>query len=121
MAIHELSVFGRSWAYAPTLVVQSPATESTGYDKSQRCYQLKNKDGDPGKIEFILEGSQESPIHNPAFYIRNWNADKARVLINGKEIKDTRTGINHSLEGRDLVVFLNLESTSKVNITLSPE
>ncbi|HEC43305.1 MAG TPA: LamG domain-containing protein [Bacteroides sp.] len=121
MDIHELSDFGRSWAYAPALLVQTPATESKGYDRSQRCYQLRNKDGDPGKIEFMLEGSQESPIHNPAFYIKNWNAEKVRVLIDGKEIKNARTGTDHTLEGRDLVVFLNLESRSKLNITFSPE
>jgi len=48
-------------------------------------------------------------------------ADTASVLINGKPAKDARIGINHEIEGTDLVVFLFLEKDKTVTITIMPE
>lgn len=75
---------------------------SNGFDKSERCYQLENKNSKAKKLEFKLAGSAENPICNPAFFIKNWNGDKAAVLVNGKPAKDARIGINHKLDGDDL-------------------
>ena len=67
-----------------------------------------------------MAGSTENPICNPAFFIKNWNGSKAGVLVNGQPVKDARTGINHELEGDNLVVFLFLEKTEPVTITIEP-
>jgi len=69
----------------------------------------------------ILSGSNESPVYNPAFFVKNWNAEIASVLVNGKPAKDARIGINQELEGTDLVVFLFLEKDKPVTITIIPE
>lgn len=69
----------------------------------------------------ILSGSNESPVCNPAFFVKNWNAENASVLINGEPAKDARIGINHEIEGTDLVVFLFLEKDKPVTITIIPE
>ncbi|MGM0532145.1 MAG: hypothetical protein ACQER7_12435 [Bacteroidota bacterium] len=53
--------------------------------------------------------------------VENWNGDHARVLLNGKESHDYRTGINHELEGDDLVLFLFLKSHEPVSITITDE
>jgi hypothetical protein len=120
MSMTDLVSFGRSWAYAPDLVIDGTFLKFFGYDRSQRCYQLESVSGKAAKVEFSLQGSLGSPIINPAIMIRNWNAGTARVLINGKEAKNCRVGINHELEGIDLVLFLFIDETKPVKITVIP-
>jgi hypothetical protein len=93
---------------------------SKGYDRSERCYQLENTGGKAAKAELTLQGSKSSPIINPAIRIKNWNGEKARILVNGKEIQNCRIGINHELEGNDLVFFLFINETRPVTIIVLP-
>ena len=120
MKMEDLVEFGRSWAYAPTMEIATKGYTSLGYDRSERCYQIENSNPKAKKCEITLSGNEESPINNPAFIIRNWNAESAQVLVNGKPAKDVRIGINHELEGSDLVLFLFLERNKSVNITILP-
>ena len=82
---------------------------------------MDNPAGQAETIELSLKGSKSSPIINPAFYIKNWNADNARVLINGKESKDTRIGLKYELDGTDLIVFLFLDRKDEITVTILTE
>jgi hypothetical protein len=113
--------FGRSWAYAPELIPAGPETESKGFDRSRRCYHLLCKEDKPTGLEFTLRSSQDNPVINPAFYIENWNAENARVIVDGKEIKDCEIGVTHKLEGSDLAVFLWWEAGTPIRIRIIPE
>jgi hypothetical protein len=121
MDMKEIIKLGRSWAYAPAMEIRGEGFVSHGFDKSERCYQIQSTTSKPKKLEFKLAGSKENPICNPAFYFKNWNGNKAEVLVNGKPINDARIGINHQLEGDDLVVFLFLEKNEPVTITIVPQ
>ena len=121
MDIDQLVQFGRSWAYAPELSITSSGAMSQGFDRSRRCYQLQNKTEKPNTVEFTVSGSKDSPIINPAFYIKNWNAESAEVSVNGEEWKDSEIGTNHKLEGTDLVIFLWMKSDSKIRVRIVPE
>ncbi|HEC43304.1 MAG TPA: LamG domain-containing protein [Bacteroides sp.] len=121
MDLTELTAFGRSWAYAPEVSVNGSGFHSAGYDGSERCYQIENSEGKAGELKMTLAGSSDTPVHNPAFYIRNWNADGASVLVDGKELQDCKTGIHHKLEGKDLIVFLRMKSNSNVIVSIKPE
>jgi hypothetical protein len=116
-----LTAFGRSWAYAPETKVEGSGYISAGYDRSERCYRFENSGDKPGPLRFKLKGSRDNPVYNPAFYISKWNADGAVVLVDGKEPEDCRTGIHHELDGTDLVIFLKMETTNEVEISLSPQ
>ncbi len=116
----EVITFGRSWAFAAEMSLAGKGLTSKGYDRSQRCYQLENNGTGPGKAEITLPGSKDSPVFNPAIYIKNWNSDSAKVLVNGKEMTDTRVGFNNKLEGKDLVVFVYEYEESPVKITILP-
>jgi hypothetical protein len=73
-------------------------------------------------LEFELAASKDSPVVNPAFVIKNWGDIDAQLKIDGKETKcgkDFRTGLRHSLEGTDLIVWLKIQSTEPVQISLS--
>jgi len=120
MDMKEIIKLGRSWAYAPEIEIKGEGFVLHGFDMSERCYQIESSTSKAKKLEFKLAGSVENPICNPAFFIKNWNGSKAEVLVNGQPAKDARTGINHQLEGDDLVVFLFLEKNEPVTITIKP-
>jgi hypothetical protein len=119
MNMTELVRFGRSWAY-PAELSTGPGFVSKGYDRSQRCYQIENVSGKSNTSEIHLKGSEDSPVLNPAFYIKNWNANGAKVLVNGKDYVNYRAGINRELEGNDLVVFVTINEVVPVDITILP-
>ena len=118
MSMTELVSFGRSWAYPAELSLSGTAFSSQGYDRSQRCYQLVNNKPGSGPLEISLHGSKESPLVNPAIRIKNWNADTAKVLVNGKPSDEVRLGFNHGLEGTDLTLFVLANIAEPLKITV---
>ncbi len=119
MPLRDLIRYGRSWAHAPEMTV-SAGFAPLGYDRSERCYQVENRTGTPETAEIRLAGSEDSPVWNPAIRIKNWNADDARILVDGKAHGRCKTGIHRTLEGTDLVVFVSMLETGPVDITISP-
>ena len=119
MSMKELVTFGRTWAYAPELLLKGNGCISRGYDKTQRCYQLENAKPSAGPIEFTLKGSKGSPVINPAIIVKNWNSAGAKILVNGKENKNCKVGINHQLDGDDLVLYILLNEEAPVTITIN--
>jgi hypothetical protein len=105
MKMNELVRFGRSWAYAPELSV-------AGMDLFQKVTtkkdvtRLKTTIPKPGKVEITLKGSKDSPVINPAIVVKNWNSNGAKILVNGKENRNVKVGINHHLHGDDLVIYI---------------
>ena len=120
MSMSDLVSFGRSWAYAPELTLSGNGFISKGYDKSQRCYQIDNFSQKSAQTKFTIQGSKSSPVINPAIFVKNWNSNSARVLVNGKETTKFRFGINHELEGNDLVLYISIKEVTPVKITVLP-
>lgn len=118
MDMKDVVKLGKSWSFAPEIKVKGSDFESDGYDLSERCYKLVNKNPESKEVEFVLDGSEKNPIVNPAFIIENWNGEDAEVLVDNKRAKDGRIGINHKLEGDNLVVFIFLEKEEPVEITV---
>ncbi len=112
----------KSWISSASLKVGGGDIVSEGYDYKQRAYVLSCK-ADCKDLTFELSGSEDSPIVNPAFVIKNWGQGEAKLKINGKKIKcgkDFRFGHRHTLEGSDLIVWVKKESTKPIRISLSP-
>ena len=120
MTIQDLILFGRAWAYAPELTLEGSGFISDGYDKSQRCYLLENLKPGAGTIEFTLKGSMDSPVINPAIVVKNWKSSTAKVMLNGKSIHEAKAGINHKLEGDELVLFIPVKVMAPVKIAIKP-
>ncbi len=114
----ELQAFGRAWAYAPELSLNSKGIQSNGYDRSERTYQLETIKGKPSKVDFVLKGTKDSPIINPSFYVKNWNGREVEVLIDGKKYSRHTQGIYETIDGKDLIVFLFLEKTDNIHVVL---
>lgn len=121
MSLDEIVQFGRSWAYAPEIEV-TKGFKSKGYDRSERCYQIEGlglkASGLSKSISIKVNGDKDSPINNPAFYIKNWNGDEPKVYVDGKEYPKARIGIKHELEGDDMIVYLPIISTKSIDIKL---
>jgi hypothetical protein len=120
MKMTELVSFGRSWAYAPELITESKGYISKGYDKTQRCYLLEKNLQGAGPIELTLKGSQDSPVINPAIVVKNWNSKRAKVFVNGKFYKESKIGMNSQLHGDDLILFIPLNKTAPVRVSIVP-
>jgi hypothetical protein len=104
----------RSWNYAPELSNISGA-ESKGYEKGQRAYVFTKKSD---AISFRLEGSEESPILNPCFVIKNWGSDsKARIKIYNKNLAaggKIKQGIIRDTDGtKTLIIWIEQKSYDK--------
>jgi len=122
--VASLVPLARSWLYAPELDVHGAGYACKGYDRATRSYGLVNKPpGQPGELTIHMGGSEERPVINPAFVIENWGESGAALTINGKRIQpgpDFRAGHRETLETVDLVVWIRVESTKTVMISLSP-
>jgi hypothetical protein len=111
----------KSWNSAPVVTLSGSGFESQGFDKNQRAYVFKSTDPKAEKLEFMLEAAPESPIHNPAFIVKNWGKRTGTLAIDGKAIplgKDFRLGHNKTLEGTDLVVWVKTSGEKKTSFTL---
>jgi hypothetical protein len=65
-------------------------------------------------------GSKDSPVINPAILVKHWNSNGAKILVNGKEDRNSNVGINHQLDGDDLVLYISLKAESLVRVTILP-
>jgi len=68
-----------------------------------------------------LQASDDSPIFNPALVVKNWNADPARVTVDGRAVPagTVRVGTIRNLDGIDLAVFVQEQTTKPMEITLT--
>ena len=119
MSMNELIQFGRSWAYPAELSLIGSGFASRGYDTSQRCYQIEGNDAKSGSLEIGLQGSKNSPVINPAIRVKHWNSDGAKILVNGVPSDNCRMGISHGLDGTDLVLFVFINATAPVKISVA--
>lgn len=119
MSMDEIQAFGCSWAYAPDLKTFSDKIVSEGYDRSERCYMINNKNAKNNKIQIRLNGSSNTPIINPAFYIKNWDgSEEVSVIINGKKYDRSTSGVYHKIDGNNLIVFLFINKTEPLDIII---
>jgi hypothetical protein len=118
--ITSLVPLARSWNRPPAITNVKGCT-SDGYSKEQRAYQLT---ADTSKLSFTLEASENSPVVNPCFVIKNWHTGttKAGMQIKGRSVpmgKDFRQGIIRDTDGTPtMVIWVKTESTEPLDITI---
>ena len=122
--IDQLLSLAKSWIQPAQMEVLGSGYRNEGYDKYQRAYVLSCRDkGEPSTVAFEVAASQQSPLVNAAFVIKDWGRRAARLNINGKRVKpgrSFRSGHRHKVSGSDLVVWIEKESTQPITISLSP-
>ncbi|HZC42711.1 MAG TPA: LamG domain-containing protein [Acidobacteriaceae bacterium] len=120
----ELLPLAKSWLAPPNMQVEGEDYSNNGYDSTQRAYVLtKEKPGAPVTLRLTLNGSDASPIFDPAIGIKGWGEGEAQLKLDGKAVtwgKRFRLGHIHRLESTDLVVWIETQSTNGLTVELAP-
>ena len=119
--IDSLISLASSWNYPAEIELNSASFKLNGYDQYQRCYNFENSTKTNQVLEFDVLGSKQSPVVNLACAIKNWGSGTATVEINGKKAIqgiDYMLGFLPTLDGDDLVVWINNKSSSIVNVKI---
>ncbi|MHC5073965.1 MAG: LamG domain-containing protein [Planctomycetota bacterium] len=120
----ELVDLAKSWLQAPKARILSGEFKNIGYDQTERTYVIQtNNNGRPSLLHLELNAGQETPLVNPALIIKQWGRSPAKVYINDKPVPTgqlCRIGYASTLEGVNLVIWLKLESTKPVQLSIKP-
>lgn len=120
----DLVPLARSWAGAPELTVKLGEYRSAGYDAAQRAYILApTHPGSPTPLELDLAASSESPLVNLAIVIEGWGDAVPEVSRDGEALTAPgafRFGHASTLDGVNLVLWLELESTTPLRVSVRP-
>lgn len=115
----------RSWLRPAALKINSPEFIAEGYSRDERAYVVARKPAvAASRLELELAANTESPLVNPVFIIRNWGDRDAALTVNDQAVRrgrDFRFGHAARLDGDDLVVWLKMESTRSVHISLQAD
>jgi hypothetical protein len=119
----ELATLARAWLRAPQLFLRSRGYNNKGYDQSQRAYILECDDpAEKAGLRFEFPASNELPLVNPAFIIKNWGSADPALQINRQPIergKAFRYGHVQTLQGTDLIIWVELEEKKLTAIRLN--
>lgn len=118
-----LTPLAKSWTSAPQLTLSGAGYSAGGYDASERAYRLKKVLETDNSLSFSILANPDHPLVNPAFVIENWgDADAAPVLtLNGEMLApgpSLRHGCRTTINGIDLIVWVEKKSTSKMDISI---
>jgi len=120
--VEELIPLAKSWSNPAEIeVIQSHAIAE--YKPEERAYHIiPDENGED--LDVVLLGSEDSPVINPAFVIRNWGDNKVELRIDDKSIergKDFRYGFRDSLESTDLIVWFRIETNERITVSFKSQ
>jgi hypothetical protein len=120
----ELLPLAKSWLTPPKLQVEGSGYRNDGYDATQRAYEVTRTTAEsPKKLTLTFDASDASPIVDLAILIQNWGEGNVRLEIDGKLAplgKDCRIGHVHRLNGTDLVIWIQRQSTQPLQVQVTP-
>lgn len=121
-SVEQLARLDRSWMHPPDLEMAN-SNVVAAYDTAQRAYLLTGASSGKGdaQLKFTIEGSESSPVVNPAFVIKGWGEAPVVVRIDGSLPSEgqVETGFVHTLNGTDLVLWLRKTTMSPVQVSLA--
>ena len=118
-----LAPLAKSWLNAPPVTSPAGGT-SHGYDPTRRAYAFV---WDKSPLTFGIAASNENPIHNLCFEIRNWSSGTAiaSLKINGTAQPagpDFRQGIKVDTDGTyALLVWVGVSATTARRFEIAPQ
>ena len=115
----ELLNVAKSWTSYPTIYLNGDS--EINYDQSEKAYKHKLLDS-KDELRLTINASQESPLYNPAFVISNWGRSEISATFNGKNLKkhdQLRYGFEETLEGTDLIIWVDQISYQQAELIIS--
>jgi hypothetical protein len=114
----------RSWIHPPELTVRVGDAEARGYDIGQRAYTLRCRaDTGCGELSLELAASGEQPLRSALLVLEGWGERDADLWLDGRRLepgRGFRVGRRHTLEGADLLLWLEHSATTAVSLRLAP-
>lgn len=115
----ELIPLAKSWLSPPPLQIQSGPYQSEGYDATQRAYVVSATPSTTEPLRMVLQATEASPVHHAAILVRNWGDCAPHLYLDGKPApqgRQFRTALVLRLDGTDLLIWLEAESTRPLQI-----
>jgi hypothetical protein len=109
----DLTALNRSWN-SPPAIADLRGGRSAGCDQRQKAYVLTRESE---RLSFGLNGSEESPIWNPCFVIRDWGGPSPARLKIGGQVQvpgpDFRQGVIRDTDGTETMVIWIRQGSSQ--------
>jgi len=122
--IQNLAPIARAWLQPPEPRVKTDGFTSEGYSRDQRGFLFSKDTRQSGaQLEISVPATEESPLANPAFVIKNWGEQDVELTIDGEKVergKKFRAGHYGTLEGSDLIVWLEMDAIRPTAFTFTP-
>jgi hypothetical protein len=120
--IQDLARLDRSWLHPPAIRISDGDTAV--YHPGQKAYLISLAPKEPRleKVLMTMGASKGSPMVNPAFVIRNWGSSTPRISIDGTRLPgdEYRIGHRYTLQGTDLILWLDRTSEQPTKISIIP-
>lgn len=120
----ELLPLAKSWLSPAPVELEGTDYHYDGYDPTQRAYAVTNtQKGKPGRLALTLQASDASPVYDPVILIKGWGEGRASLTVSGKAApwgKSFRMGYVQHMEGADLVIWMEKQSTTPLHIEVIP-
>ncbi|HSS97495.1 MAG TPA: LamG domain-containing protein, partial [Terriglobales bacterium] len=116
----ELVPLAKSWISPAKVEVKGDGFSSNGYDVTQRAFVFTRSNG-TSALRATLQATADSPAIHPALLVKNWGEGTPRLKVDGKSVAwgpNYRFGHEHSLDGTNLIVWMNVESTKPVTVEI---
>ena len=119
-----MASLAKSWLSPAAVKIEASAGLTfNGFDQSEKAYVFTDQSTDKSKkASFEVNASNENPLVNPAFTIRNWKGTKAKIKIKGatQKIEEMKQGIEYGIAGNTLVVWVKAEIAVPIQISIEP-
>ncbi|WP_299551712.1 hypothetical protein [Seonamhaeicola sp.] len=113
--VEDLVPFARSWEHPATLLLSGNDFINEGYDPTEMAYVLKAESDQTSTVALTLKASAANPVIDPAFIVKHWGDKPFHIKLNGNALengKDYRFGYRKTLQGTDLILWLDMERTN---------
>ncbi len=115
--VSDLTSLANSWVNAPALSIHSPGYSGGSYVQHERGYVFQKTEAG-SSLDVTIDASADNPLIRPSFVVQNWGTlNVPEVTMNGSALVDG-TDFKHGMEGAYLVIYLNVESTSAVELSI---
>jgi hypothetical protein len=115
----ELVPLANSWLYPPDMQLESGEAI---YEPAERAFIVTNLEN--GVLNGKLAATPEKPVINPAIVLDREKIEIPEVQVNGEDLipgKDFQHGTVKELEKWKTVIWLELESTNPVQLSIKPK
>jgi len=113
----------KAWENPPAVEISSDGFADGAFVRGERAYHISRTSDDATALEFTMSGSEDSPVINPCFVVRDWNAKELSLAVDGDNVargSDFRWGVETDVAGvSSLIIWLRKNASKSVQFRIS--